>query len=362
MPGPQQLADLDWRSAPALPGVVLIEIDGGEPYLGRTRSVRRRLQRLLKLLGDRAQAATYELTGSPLETDLVLGRYGRLAWPEDYRRRLRLRPAPVVKAHLANEFPRTSVTTRLRGGRALYFGPFLDRVSAERFEQDVLDFFGVRRCVENLEPAPEHPGCVWGEMGKCLRPCQAAVSVSDYRRDFGRLLGALESGGTSLAEALEAERDRASEELEFEKAAALHEKTSRARKLFRTERGIARDLDRLHGVAVQRAAECGDAAVTLLPLYKACWQPKITLTLRPTDGRAVPLDRRVREALEATTFHEGSWAERQDSLSLLRKWRFSSTRQGELIEFETFDRLPYRRLVNAVSRVAQGRPETAETQ
>ena len=355
------LTGLDWRSAPRSPGIVWIETAGGQPYLGRTRSVQRRLRRLLGLLGDRAVAASYELTGSSLETDLALWRAGRVVWPDDYRRRLRLRPAPLVKAHLSNRFPRTSVTTRLGGGRALYFGPFVDRGAAERFEQEALDFFGVRRCVENLAPDPAHPGCVWGEMGKCARPCQAAVSAEDYRAEFGRLAAALESHGASLVEHLEEERDQASASLDFERAAVLHAKAAKARKLFGAERGVARDLDRLHGIAVQRGVPgaAGVEEAVLLPLYRSRWQPKISLELRPSDGKAVPLDRRLREALEAAAFEDGTWAEKQDSLALLRKWRFSSWRQGELVEFEALDRLPYRRLVNAVSRVMQGRPAPA---
>ena len=354
---PCPLADLDWRTAPPLPGVVLIEIDGGDAYLGRTQSVRRRFQRLLKLFGERAADAAYELTGSPLETDLTLWRHGRRLWPEDYRRRLRIRPAPVLKAHLSNKFPRTSVTTRLSGGRALHFGPFVDRATAERFEQDTLDFFGVRRCVENLEPDPAHPGCIWGEMGKCVRPCQDAVSAATYRGEFGRLLTALESDGSSLRESLDEARDTASNDLEFERAAELHAKSARARRLFGAERGIARDLDRLHGIAVQRGVKGQDDEddVSLFPLYRACWQSKISLGLKPSDGKAVPLDRRLREALEAASFGDGDAAERQDSIALLRKWRFSSWRQGEFIELESFERTPYRRLVNAVSRVAQGK-------
>ena len=47
-------------------------------------------------------------------------------------------------------------------------------------------------------------------------------------------------------------------------------------------------------------------------------------------------------------------AERQDSLALLRRWLYSSWRQGEIVVFEGFDRIPYRKIVNAISRVMRG--------
>ena len=43
-----------------------------------------------------------------------------------------------------------------------------------------LDLFQLRRCQEDLAPSPGHPGCIYGEMGKCLRPCQEAVSREEY--------------------------------------------------------------------------------------------------------------------------------------------------------------------------------------
>jgi hypothetical protein len=44
--------------------------------------------------------------------------------------------------------------------------------------------------------------------------------------------------------------------------------------------------------------------------------------------------------------------ERQEYLALLARWYYSSWRDGEWLPFESYDDIPYRKLVNAVSRVA----------
>ena len=97
----------------------------------------------------------------------------RQAFPKTYSDRLRLRFAPLLKLHMENEYPRASITTRLGrlGGRSLYYGPFPSRTAAEKFANDSLDFFKMRRCVDDLHPYPQFPGCIYSEMKMCLAPC-----------------------------------------------------------------------------------------------------------------------------------------------------------------------------------------------
>jgi hypothetical protein len=45
--------------------------------------------------------------------------------------------------------------------------------------------------------------------------------------------------------------------------------------------------------------------------------------------------------------------ERQEYLALLARWYYSSWRDGEWLPIESFDNLPYRKLVHAISRVAR---------
>ena len=216
----------------------------------------------------------------------------------------------------------------------------------------MLDLFQIRRCVENLRPSAEHPGCVWGEIGKCSRPCQQAVSVEEYRGQAGRLLGALETSGERLKRSIAEERDQASESLEFERAAKLHVLLEKASEAFRTVESPACELGRFHGVVVQQSAE--PEKLLMWPLYQGWLQSPQTLEAPMSAASPVSLDQRVREALAAAPLEAASVAEREDDQALLGRWWFRGRRQGELVVFDRWDRVPYRRLVNAVSRVARG--------
>src|SRR5580704_11164606 len=182
-------------SLPNTDAVFLIRAGDRSAYLAKTSMLRRRLQRILKLapegprrslnLREVFTRAEYWLTGSRFESTLVHYALAREHYPDDYARLVKLRMPAYIKLVLGNEFPRTQVTTRLSSGSALYYGPFRTRAGAELFDNHFLDFFQIRRCQENLEPSPQHPGCIYGEMNMCMRPCQQAVGREEYLAETG---------------------------------------------------------------------------------------------------------------------------------------------------------------------------------
>jgi excinuclease UvrABC nuclease subunit len=294
-----------------------------------------------------AERVEYWLTGSRLEQVLLSYGLAREHFPEDYARVLRLPRPPYVKLILTNEFPRTQVTTRLSGGRSLYYGPFATRAAADQFEAQFLDLFQLRRCQEDLDPSPEHPGCIYGEMGKCLRPCQQVVSLAEYATEAARVREFLETRGGSLLESTGAARERCSEELLFEEAQRQHQRYERIEGVIKLGGELVREVTRLHGVAVTRATAA--ESVALWFLREGCWLEPRVLSLAQA-GEVMPLDRRVRELAAGLEAPETRL--RGDHLALLSRWFYSSWRDGEWIGFEDVEKVPYRRLVNAIHRVA----------
>ena len=50
----------------------------------------------------------------------------------------------------------------------------------------------------------------------------------------------------------------------------------------------------------------------------------------------------------------GGVREREDHQALLARWVFSNRKRGEIVIFESWEKPSYRKLVNAVSRIARG--------
>ena len=65
------------------------------------------------------------------------------------------------------------------------------------------------------------------------------------------------------------------------------------------------------------------------------------------------LDRKLRETFATVGPRKLTVRERQEYLALLARWYYSSWRDGEWLAFENWEDIPYRKLVNAVSRVAR---------
>jgi excinuclease ABC subunit C len=278
---PKNSGDL-LRAIPAAPGVFSLRGETGEPYLTRTADLRRRLRRLLAPpeavddqgrpilskrlnLRERVRFIEYTRTGSDFESTLILYRASRSAFgPDEARRRLRLHPPYVLRVTMSHQHPRVYSTNRL-SKKSLHesFGPFPSRAAAERYCDAVLDLFLLRRCYEDLEPYPEHPGCVYGEMKKCMQPCKEgnpqACTPDQYANEAKRVFAFFSTRGQSLLDEVAAQREAASEAMDFEAAAALHKQWEKVRAAALLADELIRPIPDLRAIILQEAAPLNDA-------------------------------------------------------------------------------------------------------
>ena len=364
---PERDAEL-FDQVPAAPAVFLIRGDSGEPYVSKTANLKRRLLRLLgraeehtrKLsLRDVAKTVEYTRTGSDFESQFTLYAAVRALFPEKYRDRLKLRFAPLVRFLLENEYPRAYVTRRITSlkGASQYYGPFPSRAAADKFLNDALDLFKIRRCDFEIHPDPKYPGCIYSEMKMCLAPCFAGCTSEQYAGEVARVRAFLDSSGRSLVRELEAQREKASEDLQFEQASALHARIEKIKASTHLP-AIVRPLQRVSGIMVQPSVEEG--SVALFPVDAGHISPCIPFSVQQREGKTVSMESRLQQALsEAPRSRAGSALELMEHLAILKRWYYRSARVGELFLVEESGELPYRKLVRGLSRVFRG--EKAET-
>jgi len=356
-----------FSAAAAAPAVFLLrgEDANSEPYVSKTANLRRRLQRLLSIpeertkrlnLRHRVRWIDYTLTGSDFESALVLYQVLRSAFPKTYSNRLRLRFAPLVKLHLENEFPRASITTRLGriAGKNIYYGPFASRVSAEKFMNDALDFFKMRRCVEDLHPDPKFPGCVYSEMKMCLAPCFRGCTDDEYRAEVVRVENFLDSRGESLKRQMAAERDSASAKMEFETAAAIHARLDKLAPVLQQLPEFVRRIDHLRAVIVQKSRQ--PESVALFQVDAGALAGPLDFPISGAEHtKSQSMEARIQTALaEFPTSKPASAIERMEHLAILKRWCYRGTRVGEIFFADSKGELPMRRLVRGISRVYKG--------
>lgn len=423
------------REIPAAPGVVCLRgaDNTSQPYLTRAADVRRRLRRLLDSpdaldehgrpvlskrlnLRERVRWIEWTRTGSEFESTVVLYCAARAKFgAAEARRRLRLHAPFLLRMAMSNEHPRVYVTNRLnKKSLAESYGPFQSRAAAERYCEAMLDLFKLRRCWEDLEVSPDHPGCAYGEMKMCMEPCKGACTKEEYAAEAERVRAFLETNGESMLAELATKREAASEEMDFEGAAAVHKQWEKVKAATQLADEIVQPLTKLRALIVQAAAPTAEETVREAANVFGFQQGRIvgperlstlgvravreqtavgsSLFAQPLMIAAVPLEnesvsqqvsesaeqqvgevvatlnpedraRAVLEQLEERVLEAGAPEidERCDYLALLRRWYYRPEKQraGAILFPNADGGWPVRRLLNAAAREALGAPREA---
>jgi excinuclease UvrABC nuclease subunit len=178
-----------------------------EPYIGRTPNLRGRLERLLQpsakhprrlQLAGRVRRIEWRLTGSEFESLLTQFSLLEEIYGAKALERMHLRHPAFIRFLGSNAYPRITVTHRpsLREAEWAY-GPFPSRAAAERYADEALKLFLLRRCTDDLDPNPSHPGCVYSEMKMCLAPCYQGCTDERYSQEAAAVESFLATRGES---------------------------------------------------------------------------------------------------------------------------------------------------------------------
>jgi excinuclease ABC subunit C len=243
-------------------------------------------------------------------------------------------------------------------GRSLYYGPFPSRPVAEKFANDSLDFFKMRRCVEDLKPDPAFPGCIYSEMKMCLAPCFKGCTDQEYANEVGRVQAFFDSGGDSLVREISVQRDRASSDLQFEDAAALHARLDKLKPIVAQLPEAVHRIDQLAGVIVQPSPQ--KQSVAFFRIHSGRLSGPVNFPIQAAEHtKSQSMESRVELCLATLAPAETkSSLETMEHLALFRRWYYRGTRVGEVFFADAKGALPMRRLVRGISRVYRGeKPE-----
>ncbi len=258
MPLSEHLATLRERAAalPQTPGVYLYKDAAGQVvYVGKAKNLRDRVrsyfleERLAdaktgSLLADARDveyiAVANEKEALALENNLIKQRQPR------YNILLRDdKTYPYIKL-TKERFPRVYVTRRLRKDGSSYFGPYFPANLAHRLVNFIHRHFRIPSCRVDLTRYHPRP-CLQYHIHRCWGPCvEGLISDEAYLRSVDDVRTFLEGRHSELIRDLRARITEASENLEFEQAAALRDLIVTVEELHERQRVAAaegRDID-----------------------------------------------------------------------------------------------------------------------
>lgn len=221
------------KHAPNGPGVYrMIGPDGGVLYVGKAKSIKRRIvaytrpagltARIMRMV---AATAEMEFVSTGTETEALLLEANLIK---------QLRPRFNVLLRDDKSFPYILITrdhvspqiTKHRGARNRpgdYYGPFASVWAVNRTINALQKAFLVRSCSDSFYEARTRP-CLLFQIKRCAGPCTGEVSHTDYAEYVREARDFLSGKSRAVKEQMAHEMQQASEALEFERAAALRDR------------------------------------------------------------------------------------------------------------------------------------------
>jgi excinuclease ABC subunit C len=221
------------RHAPSAPGVYRMIAAGGDVlYVGKAKNLKKRIlayarptglvSRIARMV---AVTASIEFVSTATETEALLLEANLIK---------RLRPRFNVLLRDDKSFPYILITAgerpaqivKHRGARNRegdYFGPFAAVNAVNRTITALERAFLIRSCSDAVFESRTRP-CLLFQIKRCSAPCTGEVSRADYDELVREAKNFLSGRSRAVKDELAEEMDRASETLDFERAAALRDR------------------------------------------------------------------------------------------------------------------------------------------
>lgn len=225
------------QDIPALPGVYKWrDEDGTVIYVGKAKNLRNRLKNYfqpLYQLDPKTQAMV--LTARSLEWTVVGSELEALTleymWIKEFDPRFNIvfrddKTYPYLAVSFGEEIPRIWITRNKKTKKTKYFGPYVKVRELRHALDKLLWSFPVRTCTPAILQKAMKTGrpCLLASIGKCSAPCVGNISLSEHREMMLEITALLTGRiGSKYIKTLKNQMYQASEDLDFEKAAALRD-------------------------------------------------------------------------------------------------------------------------------------------
>ena len=221
------------RMTPQKPGVYLMkDAQDNVIYVGKASVLRNRLRSYFgspnglanKIRRMVSQVADFEFIVTDTEAEaLILENTLIKRYKPYYNARLKDdKTYPFLKIDLNEEFPRVYITRQVAEDGARYFGPFASAGSVRHTMDLVKKLFPYRSCTKVITGKDPRP-CLEYFIHRCVAPCSGYATREEYAEVIQQVIMFMEGHTELVADELREKMQRASADLEFERAAVLRD-------------------------------------------------------------------------------------------------------------------------------------------
>ncbi len=159
---------------------------------------------------------------------------------------------PYIKVHWQNPFPKVTVTREMQKDGARYFGPYTSVWAVHQTLDLLRKIFPYLTCNREITGKDKH-ACLYYDIKLCTAPCIGAINQADYRQIIDDLCKFLEGRTEPVVNRLVNEMEKAAQDLQYEKAAAIRDQLQAIDRVVERQKVISADQTDSDVIALARA-------------------------------------------------------------------------------------------------------------
>ncbi len=239
------------KSFPDKPGIYSFKDDEEKViYIGKAKSLKKRITSYFvegaldrKTLSIKNLARDVEFIVTNTETDALILENSliKLHKPKLNIRLKDDKTYPYLKITISEKYPRVEIIRNREDNEDLYFGPYTDVKTLRIALKKALTIFPIARCKKPIIDGKVERSCLFFQLDRCLAPCVDKIEQKKYLKTVKQFIKLFEGKQRELIKELNEEMQKASKELNFEKAALLRDKVLALEKLVQKQTIISKD-------------------------------------------------------------------------------------------------------------------------
>ncbi|MBQ9696526.1 MAG: excinuclease ABC subunit UvrC [Oscillospiraceae bacterium] len=258
------------------PGVYLMKnVQGGIIYIGKAKNLHNRVSSYFRLGADHlpkvarmvSHVHDYDFIVTGSEYEALLLECSLIKQHKPHYNSLRKDDKGYHYIKVSNEpFPRITAEKQKMDDGALYIGPYTGGFVTKSTVEEVNMVFRLPTCTKKF---PQQFGkgrtCLNYHIQRCMGLCRGKISQAEYRELIDQAIAYIRGGSAASVERMQQEMERASENLDFEKAAMLRDRIRAIQKAGESQKIID---NRFRDADVIGTADNGDDLCISVLMYR----------------------------------------------------------------------------------------------
>jgi excinuclease ABC subunit C len=159
---------------------------------------------------------------------------------------------PYIKVHWADPFPKVTITRQMVKDGSKYFGPYTSVWAVHQTMDLLRRIFPYLTC-DRMITGKDERACLYYDIKLCLAPCIGAVNKAGYRQMVIDLCQFLQGRTEPIVTRFQAEMEKASEEMNYERAATIRDQLRAIENVVEKQKVISSDYIDSDVIAMARS-------------------------------------------------------------------------------------------------------------